>query len=228
MVSYCSLLRELSISDYEKITDLSLLELARLGPKLRYLSAAKCHRLTDLGVTAIAKHCYNIRGCEAVSDVSLQALATNCSKLRSLDIGKCDVTDAGLEVVSRNIPALRKLSVRGCEMVSDRGVESVAQHCHNLHLLNIQASTPTGWSRSSASGASWPAVTRMTRTMETPSSTLEQGAATSENCRAEFQLDTDQGLACTLNPPSAKLQYFRVTPPSPGTVHQQDRRKRRG
>ena len=23
-------------------------------------------------------------------------------------------------------------------MVSDRGVESVAQHCHNLHLLNIQ------------------------------------------------------------------------------------------
>ena len=138
MVSYCSLLRELSISDYEKITDLSLLELARLGPKLRYLSAAKCHRLTDLGVTAIAKHCYNIRGCEAVSDVSLQALATNCSKLRSLDIGKCDVTDAGLEVGSRHIPALRKLSVRGCEMVSDRGVESVAQHCHNLHLLNIQ------------------------------------------------------------------------------------------
>ena len=143
MVSYCSLLRELSISDCEKITDLSLLELARLGPKLRYLSAAKCHRLTDLGVTAIAKHCYklrylNIRGCEAVSDVSLQALATNCSKLQSLDIGKCEVTDAGLEVVSRHIPALRKLPVRGCEMVSDRGVESVAQHCHNLHLLNIQ------------------------------------------------------------------------------------------
>ena len=129
MVSYCSLLRELSISDCEKITDLSLLELARLGPKLRYLSAAKCYRLTDLGVTAIVKHCYklrylNIRGCEAVSDVSLQALATNCSKLRSLDIGKCDVTDAGLEVVSRHIPALRKLPVRGCEMVSDRGLES--------------------------------------------------------------------------------------------------------
>ena len=128
MVSaYCSVLRELSISDCEKITDLSLLELARLGPKLRYLSAAKCYQLTDLGVTAIVKHCYklrylNIRGCEAVSDVSLQALATNCSKLRSLDIGKCDVTDAGLEVVSRHIPALQNLSVQGCGLRPRGGV----------------------------------------------------------------------------------------------------------
>ena len=130
MVSaYCFVLRELSISDCDQISDVSLLELARLGPKLRYLSAAKCHRITDRGVSAVAKHCYklrylNVRGCEAVSDRSLETLARNCNKLRSLDIGKCDVTDSGLIQIAEKIPSLRKLSVRGCEMISDVGVEA--------------------------------------------------------------------------------------------------------
>ena len=68
----------------------------------------------------------------------LETLARNCNKLRSLDIGKCDVTDSGLIQIAEKIPSLRKLSVRGCEMISDVGVEAVAHHCHNLHLLNIQ------------------------------------------------------------------------------------------
>ena len=32
----------------------------------------------------------------------------------------------------------RKLSVRGCEMISDGGIEAVARHCTGLMQLNIQ------------------------------------------------------------------------------------------
>ena len=32
----------------------------------------------------------------------------------------------------------RKLSVRGCEMISDGGIEAVARHCTRLMQLNIQ------------------------------------------------------------------------------------------
>ena len=49
------MLRELSISDCPRVTDASLLELARLGPRLRYLSAAKCVNITDRGVIAVAR-----------------------------------------------------------------------------------------------------------------------------------------------------------------------------
>ena len=108
------------------------------------------------------RHCYklrylNVRGCEAVSDTALEVLARNCAKLRSLDIGKCDVTDAGLRVVAevgivmsiseiiiycenyfQRLPSLRKLSLRGCEMISDAGVAAVAAHCRGLAQLNLQ------------------------------------------------------------------------------------------
>ena len=38
MSAHCFMLRELSISDCPRVTDAALLELARLGPRLRYLS----------------------------------------------------------------------------------------------------------------------------------------------------------------------------------------------
>jgi len=50
------------------------------------------------------------------------------------------VTDLGLRAVGRHCPALRKLSVRGCEMVTDEGIQLVAYSCRALQHLNIQVS----------------------------------------------------------------------------------------
>lgn len=58
--------------------------------------------------------------------------------MRSLDIGKCDVTDVGLKMLSENCPNLKKLSVKSCAMVSDLGVQSVGYYCRGLQHLNIQ------------------------------------------------------------------------------------------
>ena len=55
VAAYCFALRELSISDCPAVTDTALTELARLGPRLRYLSAAKCINITDRGVIAVAR-----------------------------------------------------------------------------------------------------------------------------------------------------------------------------
>ena len=81
----------------------------------------------------------NLRGCERVSDLGLEAVSLCCStRLRSLDIGKCDVTDLGLRALARSCPAIRKLSVRGCELVTDEGIQMVAYACRALQHLNIQ------------------------------------------------------------------------------------------
>ena len=65
-------------------------------------------------------------------------MTSNPLSIEILDIGKCDITDLGLKTLVEKIPSLRKLSLRGCEMISDTGVEAVAKHCRGLAQLNIQ------------------------------------------------------------------------------------------
>ncbi|XP_011191999.1 F-box/LRR-repeat protein 7 [Zeugodacus cucurbitae] len=141
--SFCIALKELSISDCVNITDFGLYELAKLGAILRYLSVAKCDRVSDAGLKVIARRCYklrylNARGCEAVSDDSITVLAHSCPRLRALDIGKCDVSDAGLRALAESCPNLKKLSLRNCDMITDRGVQCIAYYCRGLQQLNIQ------------------------------------------------------------------------------------------
>lgn len=80
----------------------------------------------------------NVRGCEAVSDDALEVIARSCTKLRALDIGKCDVTDRGLRLISHHCPNLRKLSVKSCEMITDEGIQIIAYYCRGLQQLNVQ------------------------------------------------------------------------------------------
>ncbi|ALC45890.1 CG4221 [Drosophila busckii] len=141
--SFCVSLKELSVSDCVIITDFGLYELAKLGAALRYLSVAKCERVSDAGLKVIARRCYklrylNARGCEAVSDDSITVLARSCPRLRALDIGKCDVSDAGLRALAESCPNLKKLSLRNCDMITDRGVQCIAYYCRGLQQLNIQ------------------------------------------------------------------------------------------
>nr|XP_040567099.1 F-box/LRR-repeat protein 7-like [Lepeophtheirus salmonis] len=146
--SYCLCLRELSISDCIRVTDFSLYELAKLGPNLRYLSVAKCDRISDSGIKQLARLCYklrylNLRGCESISDSALEVISRSCTRLRSLDVGKCDITDGGLRLLAEHCPNLKKLSIKSCEMVGDKGIQTVAYYCRGLQQLNIQDSPVT-------------------------------------------------------------------------------------
>ncbi|XP_055610071.1 F-box/LRR-repeat protein 7 [Uranotaenia lowii] len=141
--NFCIALRELSVSDCTNVTDFGLYELAKLGATLRYLSVAKCDQVSDAGLKVIARRCYklrylNARGCEAVSDDSINVLARSCPRLRALDIGKCDVSDAGLRALAESCPNLKKLSLRNCDMITDRGIQCIAYYCRGLQQLNIQ------------------------------------------------------------------------------------------
>nr|XP_018899471.1 PREDICTED: F-box/LRR-repeat protein 7 [Bemisia tabaci] len=140
---FCSVLRELSVSDCNKVTDLGLYELAKLGSTLRYLSVAKCDQVSDVGLKVVARRCYrlrylNVRGCEAVSDDAITVLARWCPRLRALDLGKCDVSDAGLHALAECCPNLKKLSLRSCDLITDIGVQYIAFFCRGLQQLNIQ------------------------------------------------------------------------------------------
>lgn len=139
---FCIALKELSVSDCLNVTDFGLYELAKLGQTLRYLSVAKC-QVSDVGLKYLARRCYklryvNCRGCEAISDDSIVVLARSCSRLRSLDVGKCDVSDAGCFALAESCPNLKKLSLKNCDMVSDEGIKYISYYCRGLQQLNIQ------------------------------------------------------------------------------------------
>lgn len=142
IAQHCVYLKELSVSDCYKVRDFSLKEIAKNCQSLKYLSAAKCP-VTDTAMKYIGKHCVklkylNIRGCEAVSDVGITHIVQNCLKLRSIDAGKCDITDNGLHIIGIHCPQLKKLSIRGCERVTDIGVKTIAAQCCSLQYLNLQ------------------------------------------------------------------------------------------
>lgn len=142
IAQHCVHLKELSVSDCFKVRDFSMKEIAKNCAGLKYLSAAKCP-VTDTAMKYIGKHCVklkylNIRGCESVSDVGLTHIVQNCFKLRSLDAGKCDITDNGLHIIGIHCPQLKKLSIRGCERVTDTGVKTIAAQCCSVQYLNLQ------------------------------------------------------------------------------------------
>ena len=68
---------------------------------------------------------------------SLASLAGSCCRLRSLDLGKCSVTDSGLAALGRSLQGLRKLSVRGCREVGEAGLLALAASCPALQHLNV-------------------------------------------------------------------------------------------
>lgn len=103
---------------------------------------AKCERVSDTGLRHLVSHCYklrylNTRACAPVTDSTILSLTSSCSRIRSLDLGKCDITDNGLRHLARQCPQLRKLSVRGCELVGDPGVLAVSRGCRELVTFNI-------------------------------------------------------------------------------------------
>ncbi|PFX20605.1 F-box/LRR-repeat protein 7-like [Stylophora pistillata] len=142
IAQHCRNLKELSVSDCFKVRDFSLKEVAKNCPSLKYLSVAKCP-ITDTAMKYIGKQCVklkylNIRGCEAVSDVGITHIVQNCLKLRSLDAGKCDITDNGLHLIGIHCPQLKKLSIRGCDRVTNTGVRTIAAQCCSVQYLNFQ------------------------------------------------------------------------------------------
>ena len=115
----------------------------KLMSHVRYLSLARCDRVSDTGLRHLVSHCFklrylNTRCCSSVTDASLLSISLSCTRLRSLDLGKCDVTDNGLRHLAQRMPGLRKLSVRGCQLVGDQGVLAISRRCRGLVKLNIE------------------------------------------------------------------------------------------
>jgi hypothetical protein len=110
---------------------------------LTSLNLAACLRVTDIGLTAIARRCRSMRelvvaSCTEMTNTGMQEVGYNLRVLRSLSINRCmRVTDPGLAAISVGCTQLTSLNIAGCEDLTDMGLQIVARKCRILRVLNL-------------------------------------------------------------------------------------------
>ena len=125
-------LQELDMVDKYGMTNQHVITIVRCFPSLRSLKLNHCEDVTDKGISAIAR----------------------LSMLRELDIGGCDVSDAGLSVLSEKLESLClgdfSYGAPKERLLSDATLIAAVRRCprllsldlHHEHLPNPERSHP--------------------------------------------------------------------------------------
>lgn len=163
MVKYCPQLKEVSLNDCPRITDLTCIELSsKLGTNLKYLSLSKCEHVTDQGLEQMSRFCFklrylNVRGCPGISDSGVSAIARSCGpRLRALDVGKCDITDEGKNAIGMLILSSHYitllLSKDSISQLLDGMASSSSGHCPSFCFLPLSSfmCNPVWWEQREA------------------------------------------------------------------------------
>jgi len=139
----CNNLQLFDISS-DNITDSSLIAIARnCNNNIRSLSIWNCNKLTDITMFEIAKNCTQLQTlgiiyCHNITDSSMIEIARSCNNLRSLTIsGYGNITDATMIEISKYCNNLQSLSIWNCNNITDTSMKKIGSYCNHLESLNI-------------------------------------------------------------------------------------------
>ena len=125
----------------EGVTDSMMSAIAQC-PALTFLDLTGATKVTDTGLTRVARGCprlsyLNMTWCNSLTDAGLIALGENCQGLGLLSLfGVLGVSDAGIEAIadSPSKDTLMALDVNGCLGVENR---SKAELLHMFQQLVV-------------------------------------------------------------------------------------------
>ncbi|TQD99840.1 hypothetical protein C1H46_014578 [Malus baccata] len=144
-----SSLKTLKLLDCYKISDESVLSLARFCKNLETLVIGGCRDISDASIKLLAVSCKsnlkNLRmdWCLNISDSSLCCILARCRNLEVLNIGCCEeVTDVafqGLNGRGDTELSLKFLKVSNCPKVTVAGIAMVLDKCETLEYLDVRS-----------------------------------------------------------------------------------------
>jgi ribosomal silencing factor RsfS len=143
----CVYLKYLCVDNCWRLTDASIIAVARRCRQLTSLDVAACS-LTDASIIAVAAGCghlqsLNVEFCTSLTDASIIAVAEGCGQLKSLNVEFCtSLTDASIIAVAKGRGQLTSLNVAGCNL-TDASIIAVAQRCPKLTSLDVAACSLT-------------------------------------------------------------------------------------
>jgi hypothetical protein len=149
LVKKCPSITSLSINNTE-FTDIGLEFVAEHCRCLERFSASRLWRSGNVGFTSVALKCSRVVFVDVSHNLSiydngfLLVLSTGClASLERLCITDCcEVGDDGIANVAKGCPNLTHLSVRYCDGLTDKALETLATRFHRLERLNINSSLP--------------------------------------------------------------------------------------
>ncbi|XP_052771100.1 F-box/LRR-repeat protein 7-like [Mya arenaria] len=115
---------------------------------LRVLVLCEC-KLSDKLLRSFAKHSQHLEellltGVEGITNIGLESVAMCCPKLKRLLLNnnpflhvKSNVTDAGIERIAEHCHQLKVLNLRHCTEISDVAINAVASGCSWLEELYV-------------------------------------------------------------------------------------------
>jgi len=108
--------RDLDLGGCEKITDNSLLHIAKKYPSLQIINLSFCINITAEGI---------------------KALVHQCNSLHTISLCHCSISDQALFHIASSLPNLKSLSLSGCQHISDAAVQKLLAKCSDLQYLDI-------------------------------------------------------------------------------------------
>nr|XP_035923373.1 dynein regulatory complex subunit 6 [Halichoerus grypus] len=112
--------------------------------KLKELSLSECYKITDVGIQAFCKGSLilehlDVSYCPQLTDEIIKALAIYCIHLTSLSIAGCPkITDSAMEMLSAKCHYLHILDISGCILLTDQMLEDLQRGCRQLRILKMQ------------------------------------------------------------------------------------------
>lgn len=138
-----SSLERLLLNDFGHLQTSDLADAIPNLKKLRYIDFSRCHCLDDgtmelLGHVSGSLEVLYIKGLRRVTDVGLTSVARSCNKLHTLDIsGIQNVTDLAAMEVGQHLQDLRALYLRDNFKITSRGIDAVTRNCIGLEQLTV-------------------------------------------------------------------------------------------
>nr|XP_019600096.1 PREDICTED: F-box/LRR-repeat protein 13 [Rhinolophus sinicus] len=112
--------------------------------KLKELSLSECYKITDIGIQTFCKGSLilehlDVSYCPQLSDEVVQAVAIYCTNLTYLSIAGCPkITDSAMELLSAKCHYLHILDISGCILLTDQMLEDLQIGCTQLRILKMQ------------------------------------------------------------------------------------------
>ncbi|XP_040827156.1 dynein regulatory complex subunit 6 [Ochotona curzoniae] len=141
-------LKELSLSDCSKFTDVGIQIFCKSSRNLEHLDVSYCPQLSDEIIKALAIYCVNltslnIAGCPKITDSAMEMLSAKCHYLHILDISGCILlTDQVLEDLQLGCKQLRILKMQYCRLISREGAKKMSAI---VQQVEYNSSDPPRW-----------------------------------------------------------------------------------
>lgn len=136
-------LRYLRLDGCSRITDESVIVLARGCIYLEELSMRRCYKVGDKSVRAIGHHCHqlrklNIASCNKVSDHGVEGLVIGCLCLTDIDLSNVRLTDRSMRLFARYSKRLVNMSFQNCFRITDSAVLELFQQCNLIEKIDLK------------------------------------------------------------------------------------------